>query len=97
MGAGKSHVIQWMSANGCFPLPDIVQIDPDLFKIGFPEWDAYVKADPLKVAAAAQQTLLRRIEPVSMNTCLFHSFSRPVTERRCRSLAQTLCCSIAAI
>jgi Zeta toxin len=49
MGAGKSHVIQWMSANGCFPLPDIVQIDPDLFKIGFPEWDAYVKADPLKV------------------------------------------------
>jgi Zeta toxin len=51
MGAGKSHVIQWMSANGCFPLPDIVQIDPDLFKIGFPEWDAYVKADPLKVRA----------------------------------------------
>ena len=50
MGAGKSHVIQWMSDRGYFPLPDIVQIDPDLFKIGFPEWDAYVQSDPLKVS-----------------------------------------------
>jgi len=25
MGAGKSHVINWMSDQGYFPLPDIVQ------------------------------------------------------------------------
>jgi hypothetical protein len=26
MGAGKSHVINWMSEKGFFPLPDIVQV-----------------------------------------------------------------------
>jgi hypothetical protein len=29
MGAGKGFAIQWMSQHGHFPLPDIVQIDPD--------------------------------------------------------------------
>ncbi len=28
MGAGKSHVINWMSEKGFFPLPDIVQVHP---------------------------------------------------------------------
>ena len=38
MGAGKGHVIKWMSKRGHFALPDIVQIDPDVFRSRFPEW-----------------------------------------------------------
>ncbi len=38
MGAGKGHVIKWMSKNGHFALPDIVQIDPDAYRSRFPEW-----------------------------------------------------------
>mmetsp|Transcript_6664 Transcript_6664/g.8890 ORF Transcript_6664/g.8890 Transcript_6664/m.8890 type:complete len:326 (+) Transcript_6664:61-1038(+) len=45
MGAGKSHTIHWMSRNGYFPLPDIVQIDPDVFRTRFPEWEGYVAAN----------------------------------------------------
>ena len=41
MGAGKGHVIKWMSKNGHFALPDIVQIDPDVFRSRFPEWRGY--------------------------------------------------------
>jgi hypothetical protein len=39
MGAGKGHVIKWMSKHGHFALPDIVQIDPDVFRSRFPEWN----------------------------------------------------------
>ncbi len=48
MGAGKSHVVQWMSTEDHFPLPDIVQIDPDAFKMSLPEWDRYVEHAPYK-------------------------------------------------
>eukprot|EP01064_Diplonema_japonicum_P017272 TRINITY_DN2532_c0_g1_i13.p1 TRINITY_DN2532_c0_g1~~TRINITY_DN2532_c0_g1_i13.p1 ORF type:complete len:468 (+),score=87.98 TRINITY_DN2532_c0_g1_i13:108-1406(+) len=48
MGAGKSHVIRWMSDHGYFPLPDIVQIDPDRFKEMLPEWQGYVEHDPMQ-------------------------------------------------
>mmetsp|Transcript_14177 Transcript_14177/g.30320 ORF Transcript_14177/g.30320 Transcript_14177/m.30320 type:complete len:515 (-) Transcript_14177:337-1881(-) len=44
MGAGKGYVVRWMSRNGYFPLPDLVQIDPDNFKAAFPEWPGYVTA-----------------------------------------------------
>eukprot|EP00903_Cladosiphon_okamuranus_P008902 g8521.t1 len=46
MGAGKSHTIQWMSEKGYFPLPDIVTVDPDLFKTALPEWPEYVRRCP---------------------------------------------------
>lgn len=46
MGAGKSHTINWMSEMGYFPLPDIVTVDPDLFKTAFPEWQEYVRRCP---------------------------------------------------
>eukprot|EP01063_Lacrimia_lanifica_P026749 TRINITY_DN3657_c2_g1_i1.p1 TRINITY_DN3657_c2_g1~~TRINITY_DN3657_c2_g1_i1.p1 ORF type:complete len:672 (+),score=241.48 TRINITY_DN3657_c2_g1_i1:103-2118(+) len=46
MGAGKSYTIRWMSDHGYFPLPDIVQIDPDRFKEMLPEWDGYCTRDP---------------------------------------------------
>jgi hypothetical protein len=42
MGAGKGHVLSWMSENGYFPLEDIVHIDPDHFKKLMPEWKEYV-------------------------------------------------------
>ncbi len=48
MGAGKSHVVQWMSNEDHFTLPDIVQIDPDAFKMSLPEWDRYVEHAPYK-------------------------------------------------
>ncbi len=48
MGAGKSHVVQWMSKQDHFPLPDIVQIDPDAFKMSLPEWDRYVEHAPYR-------------------------------------------------
>ena len=35
-----------MSQMGYFPLPDIVTIDPDLFKTSFPEWPQYLKHRP---------------------------------------------------
>ena len=41
MGAGKGYVLSWMSANGYFPLEDIVHIDPDHFKKIMPEWNEY--------------------------------------------------------
>lgn len=28
---------------GCFPLPDIVAVDPDMFKTHFPEWREYCR------------------------------------------------------
>ena len=51
MGAGKSHTIRWMSEHGYFPLPDIVQIDPDRFKEQFPEWEGYLRYNPLKAGS----------------------------------------------
>lgn len=41
MGAGKGHVMEWMSRNGVFPLEDIIHIDPDHFKLVMPEWAGY--------------------------------------------------------
>jgi hypothetical protein len=32
---------------GIFPLSQVVQIDPDLFKAAMPEWEQYVKRDAL--------------------------------------------------
>ncbi len=48
MGAGKSHVVQWMNRQGHFPLPDIVQIDPDVFKMSLPEWERFLEHAPYK-------------------------------------------------
>ena len=45
MGAGKGYVIRWLSKQGYFPLPDMVQIDPDNFKDALPEWPGYVSSD----------------------------------------------------
>ena len=43
MGAGKSHVVRWMSKQGHFQLPNIVQIDPDVFRTRLPEWQGYIQ------------------------------------------------------
>ena len=51
MGAGKSHCVRWMCDNGYFPLPDIVQIDPDRFKERLPEWEGYLQHDPLSAGS----------------------------------------------
>eukprot|EP00967_Tisochrysis_lutea_P157368 scaffold319218_cov33-Tisochrysis_lutea.AAC.5 len=38
MGAGKSHVVNWMYEGGHFLLHQIVQLDADVFKTAMPEW-----------------------------------------------------------
>jgi len=45
MGAGKGHTMEWMSAQGFFPLPDIVHVDPDKFRTELPEWRGYLERD----------------------------------------------------
>eukprot|EP00548_Thalassiothrix_antarctica_P011250 CAMPEP_0194161614 /NCGR_PEP_ID=MMETSP0152-20130528/79040_1 /TAXON_ID=1049557 /ORGANISM="Thalassiothrix antarctica, Strain L6-D1" /LENGTH=299 /DNA_ID=CAMNT_0038871421 /DNA_START=37 /DNA_END=936 /DNA_ORIENTATION=- len=41
MGAGKGHVLGWMSANGIISLERVSKIDPDTFKLLLPEWPLY--------------------------------------------------------
>ena len=55
MGAGKSRTMTWLSDNGIFPLSEIVQIDPDLFKTALPEWDEYVAKDPMSAGFHTRQ------------------------------------------
>jgi len=45
MGAGKSHVMRWLSSHGFFALPNFVQIDLDRFRMHLPEWPGYVERD----------------------------------------------------
>mmetsp|Transcript_30474 Transcript_30474/g.90304 ORF Transcript_30474/g.90304 Transcript_30474/m.90304 type:complete len:450 (-) Transcript_30474:110-1459(-) len=45
MGAGKGHVMDWLCAEGYFPLPDIVTVDPDCFRVELPEWRGYLERD----------------------------------------------------
>jgi len=45
MGAGKGHVISWLSHHDIFPVESLVRIDPDNLKSRMPEWGDYVKAD----------------------------------------------------
>jgi hypothetical protein len=51
MGAGKSHVVKWMSNKGYFPLPDIVKVDADSMRTYLPEWKGYIDADKWSAGA----------------------------------------------
>merc|ERR1719189_719550 len=42
MGAGKGHVMQWLSEKGFFAIPDIVHVDPDMIRTELPEWKGYL-------------------------------------------------------
>eukprot|EP00397_Hematodinium_sp_SG-2012_P007570 GEMP01007617.1.p1 GENE.GEMP01007617.1~~GEMP01007617.1.p1 ORF type:complete len:714 (+),score=128.89 GEMP01007617.1:215-2356(+) len=42
-GAGKGHVMRWLSNNEYLPLEEVVHIDPDYFKRLMPEWKKYVE------------------------------------------------------
>ncbi|CAM9713837.1 unnamed protein product, partial [Sphacelaria rigidula] len=44
-----------MSETGCFPLPDIVAIDPDAFKAVFPEWPEYCRRCPEKAGSLTRK------------------------------------------
>lgn len=39
MGAGKSHVMNWMYDKDYFPIHEIVHVDADVFKTAMPEWE----------------------------------------------------------
>jgi len=41
MGAGKSHVVNWLRKRGLLPVDDLVRADPDLFRTFLPEWEDY--------------------------------------------------------
>ena len=47
MGAGKSHVLQYMHQHGYFPLLSFVIVDPDEIRNHFPEYDLYKSENPL--------------------------------------------------
>uniref|UniRef100_A0A7S0G7Z0 Zeta toxin domain-containing protein n=1 Tax=Rhodosorus marinus TaxID=101924 RepID=A0A7S0G7Z0_9RHOD len=55
MGAGKSHTLEWMNEKGYFPLENIVQLDPDKFKLALPEWGKYVEHDRLTAGFLTQK------------------------------------------
>lgn len=44
-----------MSEKGYFPLPDIVTVDPDLFKAAFPEWPEYLRHCPDKAGSLTRR------------------------------------------
>ncbi|CAE7223728.1 sol [Symbiodinium sp. CCMP2592] len=51
MGAGKSHVVRWLSRNDYFALPIFVQIDLDRFRTQLPEWLGYVARNSASAGA----------------------------------------------
>jgi len=70
MGAGKGYVIRWLSRNGYFPLPDLVQIDPDSFKAAFPEWPGYVERARMTAGSKTRREsgyLVEIAQEVAMN------------------------------
>ncbi|CAM9528062.1 unnamed protein product [Choristocarpus tenellus] len=72
MGAGKSHVISWMSREGLFPLPDIVIIDPDQFKADFPEWPGYCQKNHKQAGRLTRREsgyLVEVAQEVAMSEC----------------------------
>eukprot|EP00930_Biecheleria_cincta_P005236 TRINITY_DN106156_c0_g1_i1.p1 TRINITY_DN106156_c0_g1~~TRINITY_DN106156_c0_g1_i1.p1 ORF type:complete len:431 (+),score=85.26 TRINITY_DN106156_c0_g1_i1:83-1375(+) len=50
MGAGKGYIVQLLNDKGCFPLDQFTTIDPDQIRQALPEWNGYVKHDPLEAA-----------------------------------------------
>eukprot|EP00301_Raphidiophrys_heterophryoidea_P014689 c23136_g1_i1.p1 GENE.c23136_g1_i1~~c23136_g1_i1.p1 ORF type:complete len:726 (-),score=154.13 c23136_g1_i1:13-2160(-) len=70
MGAGKGHVLSWMSEHGFLPLEHVVHVDPDYFKTAMPEWRQYVERgceagvlchkESGYIAEIAQEVALRR-------------------------------------
>jgi len=55
MGAGKGYVVKWMEQQGCLPLSQFVTVDPDAIRQALPEWDGYVKQDPITAAVKTQK------------------------------------------
>jgi hypothetical protein len=45
-GAGKSHVLSWLSKRGLFPLHSFVIVDPDQIREKLPEAQEYITRDP---------------------------------------------------
>eukprot|EP00391_Amoebophrya_sp_Ameob2_P000399 CAMPEP_0179002314 /NCGR_PEP_ID=MMETSP0795-20121207/11928_1 /TAXON_ID=88552 /ORGANISM="Amoebophrya sp., Strain Ameob2" /LENGTH=176 /DNA_ID=CAMNT_0020695947 /DNA_START=3 /DNA_END=530 /DNA_ORIENTATION=- len=48
MGAGKGHVMRWLTAQNFIPMEKAVRIDPDVFKAVMPEFDGYVGIDKFR-------------------------------------------------
>ena len=55
MGAGKGRTMAWLSESGVIPLDRIVHVDPDDFKVAFPEWMEYCARDPLTAGFHTRQ------------------------------------------
>eukprot|EP00931_Biecheleriopsis_adriatica_P035172 TRINITY_DN20253_c0_g1_i1.p1 TRINITY_DN20253_c0_g1~~TRINITY_DN20253_c0_g1_i1.p1 ORF type:complete len:430 (+),score=83.35 TRINITY_DN20253_c0_g1_i1:51-1340(+) len=55
MGAGKGYIVQYLNDKGCLPLDQFITIDPDQIRESLPEWDGYVKQDPLEAAKKTQK------------------------------------------
>lgn len=55
MGAGKGYIVEFLSDKGCLPLDQFTTIDPDEIRKALPEWEGYVKHDPLAAAKKTQK------------------------------------------
>ena len=54
-GAGKSHVLSWLSKRGYFPLHSFVVVDPDHLREKLPETKEYIRRDPLTAGFLTQK------------------------------------------
>ena len=54
MGAGKSHVVDWMQNHGYLPLANLVHIDPDAVRSRLPEWQQYIAQSPEEAGSRTQ-------------------------------------------
>ncbi|CAD7948261.1 unnamed protein product [Amoebophrya sp. A120] len=66
MGAGKGHVMRWLSVHNYLPMEQAVRIDPDLFKLVMPEFDQYLS----KGYQEAAGTLCHRESGAIQEICL---------------------------
>ncbi|RYG41046.1 hypothetical protein EON68_03530, partial [archaeon] len=55
MGAGKSHTVRCLAAQGAFPLSLFVQVDMDRIRWDLPEMECLVAADPVTAPIITQR------------------------------------------
>lgn len=54
-GAGKSHVLSWLSKRGLFPLHSFVVVDPDHLREKLPETKEYIRRNPATAGYMTQK------------------------------------------
>jgi hypothetical protein len=69
-GAGKSHVLSWLSKRGLFPLQSFVVVDPDHLREKLPETQEYIRRDPSTAGYMTQKEVGYISEVMILKTLL---------------------------